>query len=300
MVPKICPICGDLDIKISYRARTNSNMSSLKASGFSSGNRSIYKCFSCTVFFCYPIPSAKELFLAYDEEEDHEFVSQNRFRYRTFQKYFSDFIEERKLNKSRVFVTDIGAASGVFLSYLQSIGIESMGFEASRWLVNYGKSNYNIDLRQGEVDDFCPRSNSLNVVTMWDVLEHLPNPMHSIATLSSKNTDDSIIFLSLPSTDSKTFKLLRWKWPMHLDVHLFYFNKRSLEVLFAKFGYKCIYSSHYWQRISIGYLIYRILQVVGMAKLSARLSVNLTSQLANSISVPYSVGQRIYVFERIS
>jgi hypothetical protein len=135
----------------------------------------------------------------------------------------------------------------------------------------------------------------LDVVSLWDVLEHLSDPYAELKSLSSRLKSKSLVIISLPSTDSKSFKLLKWQWPMHLNVHLYYFNKKSLDRLFSSCGFKMIYNAKYGQRLSLGYLIHR-----AVILLFPNMSFNFyKSNILNRIPISYSVGQRIYLFEKL-
>jgi hypothetical protein len=270
----------------------------MKASGSDTGGRDIYRCGACTVFFCYPLPDQEELISAYDEYSDENFVSQNEFRYRTFKNSFVKFLREVDLPQNEISVCDIGAAGGVFLKCLGDLGYLSNGFEVNSWLVNYGVKNYKVNLIQGSSRDFIPSDDKLDVITFWDVLEHLSEPKKDLRDLSLKLKKNSIIFVSLPSTDSKSFKIMGWKWPMHLDVHLFYYNKKSLEILFESLGLKKIYQSNYPQELSLGYLLFRAFRILFPRVSSARLDF-LIEGFLNSFSIRYSIGQRVFAFQKI-
>ena len=245
------------------------------------------------------MPSPLDLFEAYNETSDEDFVSQNDYRFSTFKKYFLDFLDNCNIDKSVIHVTDIGAASGVFLSVLKSHEISGSGLEANDWLVKYGISNYGVDLKRGGDGDFVPKRNLKNIITYWDVLEHLPDPINSISKVANILEKNSLIYLSLPSTDSKSFKFFRWRWPMHLDVHLYYYNQKSLDLLFSKFGFQRIYTSKYWQRISVGYLILRMLRIFNYNRFADIDSTKFTRGFLNRIPITYSVGQRIYVYKKV-
>jgi 2-polyprenyl-3-methyl-5-hydroxy-6-metoxy-1,4-benzoquinol methylase len=298
---KRCPICRSNSTKLSYSAQhkkiINAN-NQLKASGSEAGGRNIYRCMECEVFFCHPLPSQDELMLEYDSSDDEAFVSQNEFRYKTFDYHFNLLIGELNLDIGNIFVTDIGAASGVFLKVANTLGAQGRGFEANKWLVNYGRNNYKVDLIQGSIREFIPSENKVDIVSFWDVIEHLSEPYEELFFLSSQLKPKSIVIISLPSTDSKSFKLLKWYWPMHLNVHLFYFNKKSLNYLLSSCGFKMIHTAKYEQTLSLGYLIYRGIKIFfpNIKDTSVKF---LTDRFLNRISIKYSIGQRIYVFEKI-
>lgn len=296
-----CPVCESYTTKISYLARdkkmVNANKK-LKASGSATKGRNIHLCMECQVFFCHPLPSQTELLLEYDASDDENFVSQNQYRYKTFYHHFNKLIRELSLNIQNISVTDIGAASGVFIKVVNDLGIEAKGYEANNWLVNYGRDKYKVNLYQGSIRNFMPSEKKVDVVTFWDVIEHLSEPYDELELLSTRLKSASIVIVSLPSTDSNSFKLLRWHWPMHLNVHLFYFNKNSLNYLLSSCGFKMIHSSRYGQRLSLGYLIYRFIKLLRPSIEDSSIKF-LTNSLLNRVSIKYSIGQRIYVFEKI-
>ena len=296
-----CPVCRSYSIKMSYSAQdkkiVNANKK-LKASGSATKGRNIYLCMECKVFFCHPLPSQRDLILEYDSSDDENFVSQNQYRYKTFNYHFNKMIRELSLDIKSIYVTDIGAASGVFIKVVSDLGVEGRGYEANKWLVNYGRKKYKVDLHQGSIRDFKPSKNKIDLVSFWDVIEHLSEPYDELKFLSSKLKSKSIIMISLPSTDSKSFKLLRWHWPMHLNVQLFYFNKSSLNYLLSSCGFKMIHTAKYGQKLSLGYLIYRFIKIF-LPNVNDSSLKFLTNSFLNRISIKYSIGQRIYVFEKI-
>lgn len=300
MSSPVCPICESINTSHSFRGRGDSNEvlnSRMKASGSASGGRDIYLCATCSVYFCFPLPDAEELLAAYDGSPDDNFVSQNEFRYKTFKNSFSKFSKSVGFSPSEVSITDIGAAGGVFLRVMKDLGYPACGLEASSWLAEYGSKNYEVNLIQGDIRDFKPSTDRLDIVTYWDVLEHIANPKSDLTILTSKLKSKSIILVSLPSTDSLSFKTLKWRWPMHLDVHLFYFNKKSLERLFESFGFSLIYTSKYPQQLSLGYLLLRGILVFFPSFPASRLAF-LVKRPINSIPIKYSIGQRVLAFQK--
>ena len=300
MPSPVCPLCESVSTSLSFQGRGDSNEvlnSQMKASGSASGGRDIYLCATCSVYFCFPLPDAEELLAAYDGAPDDNFVSQNEFRYKTFKNSFLKFTQHVRLSPREVSITDIGAAGGVFLHVMKDLGYPARGFEASSWLADYGSQSYEVNLIQGDIRDFESSSDLLDIVTYWDVLEHIANPKSDLGILTPKLESKSIVLVSLPSTDSLSFKLLKWRWPMHLDVHLFYFNKKSLESLFESFGFTLIYTSKYPQQLSLGYLLLRVILIFFPSLPVSRLAF-LVKGPFNSIPIKYSIGQRVLAFQK--
>ena len=95
-------------------------------------------------------------------------------------------------------------------------------------------------VRRTSLDNLKNYKQELKGITLWDVLEHLPDPLYAIKIIAEKIPNNGFLVLSLPNTNSLSKKLLRWNWPMHLDVHLTYFNDDSICNLLEKFDFKLV------------------------------------------------------------
>ena len=62
------------------------------------------------------------------------------------------------------------------------------------------------------------------MVTLWDVLEHLASPNNELHTIHELLEDDGILVINVPDISSLPAKIMRWKWPFYLSVHLTYFT----------------------------------------------------------------------------
>jgi len=73
----------------------------------------------------------------------------------------------------------VGAHVGVFVEVAQDCGWDAYGLEPSRWAVQEGERR-GLNMIQGGLADAELPSDSFDAVTMWDVVEHLIDPMSDI------------------------------------------------------------------------------------------------------------------------
>lgn len=80
-----------------------------------------------------------------------------------------------------------------------------------------------------------------NVITLWHVLEHLPNLDEQIKTLESKLTEDGTLIIAVPNFNSYDAKHYKEFWAAY-DVprHLWHFSKTAIKKIFAKHNMKLI------------------------------------------------------------
>lgn len=125
---------------------------------------------------------------------------------------------------------DIGAGTGDFLLEAQNQGWKSIGTEPSDKAKNsaIGKGiQFAATLEQLE-------NQSFDVITMWHVLEHVPDLENQIATLKRLLKPTGTIIIAVPNYKSYDANYYGEFWAAY-DVprHLWHFSKTSIEKLFG-------------------------------------------------------------------
>jgi len=129
----------------------------------------------------------------------------------------------------RIRVLDVGCGTGEFLRRLDTqwferygVEVNPRGVEASRraGLVVYDRPLVEADFGGARFD----------VVTLFSVLEHLPNPVETLRVARGLLNKEGFVLLSVPNSNSLGFQWGRGNW-FHLDSprHLFIPSRRTLE-----------------------------------------------------------------------
>jgi len=100
------------------------------------------------------------------------------------------------------------------------------------WFVNSNKPNKWIGYDKYKMWDRY--DGIFDFITLWGVLEHLPNPVEELQELTNFMKKDSKIVLKTVTTESNI--PFQYKPPEHLV----YWNYKSMEILFKKAGLKLI------------------------------------------------------------
>lgn len=129
---------------------------------------------------------------------------------------------------------DIGCGTGDFLKVASNNGWEISGFEPNdiaREIAN--KKTNNSVLHSDAL--FELENEQFDVITLWHVLEHLPNLEKHIVTLNRLLKPNGTLLIAVPNF--KSFDAVYYKsfWAAY-DVprHLWHFSKTSIFKLFAK------------------------------------------------------------------
>ncbi len=178
-----CNLCGADDYKVKYKGALKEELGAAKgareagklysASSYHIGNDQVVECNKCGLVYVNPRLRADVIIKGYSDAEDMAYVSQAEGRLRTFRKSVK-LIEKYAPGKGRLL--DVGCAAGFFLKAAKDSGWDVRGVEPSRWLAEWGRKKYGLDIRAGTLDSVKFPSNSFDAVTMWDVLEHVPDP----------------------------------------------------------------------------------------------------------------------------
>lgn len=140
-------------------------------------------------------------------------------------------------------LADYGAGKGDFLSHMKHNGYETSGFEPDADARALAKQKHGIDLHT----DNKSLPEELDAITMWHVLEHVPNPAEVIADIKSKLSKDGVLFVAVPNFESYDASYYKQYWAAY-DVprHLLHFSTSSMKHLIENEGFEIIDIKPMW------------------------------------------------------
>ena len=156
-------------------------------------------------------------------EKMYHFVKRNAIRKKV------SLIHSYQPLKGRIL--DIGAGTGDFLLEAKNQNWEILGIEPNDKAkgIAIGKG-----IKFGDTIEKL-ESNSFDVITMWHVLEHVPDVEHQVAELKRLLKPSGTIIIAVPNFKSYDAKHYGAFWAAY-DVprHLWHFSKTAIEKLFDK------------------------------------------------------------------
>ncbi|WP_395056204.1 class I SAM-dependent methyltransferase [Flavobacterium sp.] len=191
----------------------------------------------------YPQPSLDVLPKYYESED---YISHTDAKRSLFEKLYQ-IIKSYSLNKKVSLINslhlqkgnllDIGAGTGDFLATAKKAGWQTTGIEPSDKAKNISISKGVTFAENLESVD----SHSFDVITMWHVLEHVPDLENQIKTLKRLVKPNGTIIIAVPNYKSFDAKYYGEFWAAY-DVprHLWHFSKIAIEKLFANENMKLI------------------------------------------------------------
>jgi SAM-dependent methyltransferase len=249
------------------------------------------RCTSCGLHYVRPRLKWDLILEGYRGGTDENFVSQITFRERTFRKALDKL--ERMARPPGKRVLDVGAAGGSFLAAARERGYEPKGCEPSTWMCAFAKEHYGLDLFPGTIFDMPLERRSLDLVTLWDVIEHTPDPAAVLRRVHEVLAPDGVLAMSYPDYGSVAAKLLGSRWPFLLTVHLYYFTPDSMSALLRRTGFEPVGYRPHLQTLEMGYVGQRAAPYLG--PLGGLATGVLKALRLSSLPFQYWVGQTMVV-----
>ncbi|WP_452225448.1 class I SAM-dependent methyltransferase [Lacinutrix chionoecetis] len=185
-----------------------------------------------------PQPSLDKLSDYYESEDYISHTNSKRNLFERVYHVIRNISLKRKIklinsfNTNEKKILDIGCGTGAFLKVAKDNGWEVVGIEPNekaRTIANTNCLNAVYDVDQLEVME----PERFDVITLWHVLEHLPNLAHQVSILKTLLKPNGVVVVAVPNYKSYDASFYKNFWAAY-DVprHLWHFNKASVSKLF--------------------------------------------------------------------
>lgn len=137
-------------------------------------------------------------------------------------------------------VLELGCSHGSFVALMRQAGYESSGVEMSPWVVDFGQKTFDVPISVGPLEALDIAPESLDVIVLMDVLEHLPDPAVTMAHCLKLLRPDGLLLIQTPQfkEEEDYTALLESKAPflemLIPDEHIYLFSDRSVRRLFMQ------------------------------------------------------------------
>lgn len=268
-----CNQCGSKDSRVKYEGTTDPDTEKMLRSYCASGNfiskETLVQCNECDLVFTSPRLCQDLILKGYTDEEDPTYVSQSDGRILSFKQCLKA-VEKFKKTGS---VLDVGAAAGFFLKVAKDKGWKTYGIEPSKYLSEYGNKNYDVNIFRGTIETAPKWEEPMDVVTLWDVLEHTCDPTDVLKRCNGYLKKDGIVVINYPNIGNWMARLAGRKYWFIISVHLYYFVPKTVSNMLKKTGFEVVESAPHFQWLEFGYLIYRLeAYFPKMAKMMGRIA----------------------------
>ena len=185
----------------------------------------------------HPQPSMEDLGKYYESEDYISHTDSKRSLFEKLYHFIKNIALKNKLNlinslqSNKGRILDIGAGTGDFLSVAKSNGWQTTGVEpsdrAKTIAINKGVSFVE---QTSELEN-----HSFDVISMWHVLEHVPDLDKQIKELKRLLKPTGSLIIAVPNFKSFDAKHYGKFWAAYdVPIHFWHFSKTAIKVLFEK------------------------------------------------------------------
>jgi len=228
--------------------------------GLIPGTFRFLRCDSCRSIFRHPMPRMEDLADCYpdtywwvaDARGESESKGLRRFLQETYRefvvrdhlKFLKRCAAARRLTGGSVI--DVGCGSGTFLATASRAGFQVAGMDVSRTAAEAARRRYGLDVREGGIGSPIWGDRRFDFVTMFHVLEHLPEPDQALGYARQLLVPGGSIIVQVPNLDSLQATMFGAGW-YGLDVprHVINFTPKALRLLLQRSGFRTVRSASF-------------------------------------------------------
>jgi SAM-dependent methyltransferase len=187
----------------------------------------IYACSACGFLQC---PHLGNVLTHYEELVDTDYEAGRESRALQARRLLQEVSPWSRSGR----LLDVGAGSGILVEEAIRLGFAAEGVEPSRWFQEQAKAR-DLPVHLGVLPH--PAVTGLfDVVTLVDVIEHVPNPKELLAQAVACLAPGGIVVVVTPDVDSLAAKVLGARWWHYRVAHIGYFNRQTLGRALASAG----------------------------------------------------------------
>jgi len=233
----VCPICG---------AKTFTPFLNCKDYAVSQETFQLVQCAQCQFVATSPAPHNNDIAKYYlsDTYISHSnkaktLLDKFYLLARTFTLKWKLKLISNNLNKTTdVTLLDYGCGTGEFLKKCKSRGWKICGIEPSD-IARIQSSEATKALIAPSLADIS--FNKFDIITLWHVLEHIPDLDDTLEKLKSRLSDSGTMFIAVPNHKSWDATYYKAYWAGYdLPRHLWHFSQQNMETLLQKNRLKLI------------------------------------------------------------
>jgi SAM-dependent methyltransferase len=159
---------------------------------------------------------------------------------------------------------EIGCAYGFFLLEAQK-HFTVRGIEVSTYAAVHCRSQ-GLDVTTGLLtDEVLGRYGPVDVVVMLDVIEHLTDPLEVLQLAQRNLRAGGHILITTGDWGSALSRLMGSSWRlMTPPQHLFFFSRRTMELILARAGFRIVQLSRPSRRVPLSLALFQLSRVLGL------------------------------------
>lgn len=290
-----CNLCGTNDYSVFLESpqRVKPEGSLFSATSYAVAGERLVRCRVCGLIYVNPRLPRQKILDQYRVGEEEMYVREAEARAASFARSLRIIQAYKKEGK----LLDVGCAAGFFLKVAQEAGFEVYGVEPNLWLAEWGRKNLSLEVAPGPFEEVPFPPNFFEVVTFWDVLEHLADPFSALQKTNAILKEGGIVVINYPNIGSLSARIFGKNWWFIVSSHLYYFDRKTMRRMLNEAGFRVLEDRVHIQNFSLAYLLRQLKRYrQGVGEALYRLSLGLG---LGNVKIPYWAGQRMVLASKV-
>jgi 2-polyprenyl-3-methyl-5-hydroxy-6-metoxy-1,4-benzoquinol methylase len=161
-------------------------------------------------------------------------------------------------SKEKTTLLEIGCGEGLFLEQARNFGYNVKGIEPNNETSKYARESLGIDVQTATLAEAEIEDESIDIVVMFHVIEHLLDPNFEISKIRNLLKTKGLLVIETPNISSLPYKLLRRKWRQFIPDHYWFFSEKTIHSFLDKHGFKILQIKSIGKKVSIQFFLNRL------------------------------------------
>lgn len=257
-------------------------------------HHTIVQCQECGLVYTNPRLDQHDIVDTYESVEDPLYLEERGGRVLTFEHHLKPLEQIAGPPDGRPLL-DVGCYTGVFIEIAAGHGWDAQGLEPSRWAIEQARAR-GLCVVQGTLDTVDLPEAHFDVVTMWDVIEHLTDPRKALEQVHRLLRPGGLVVVHTIDIESLFARLLGARWPWLMEMHVYYFSRRTLRAMLGKCGFGVISDKPQGRYLRLGYLANRVGALMPVVGRPAEWCV--TKLGLRGVAIPIDLGDLFTAYAR--
>lgn len=178
-------------------------------------------------------------------------------------------------------VLDVGCATGLFLE-CAGRNWQRYGLDISEYASKIAQDSIGPTIETGQLLEAPWQNESFDLITMWDMLDHLPNPIENLFKCYQLLKKQGILILNVGDISALFAKMCGKRWYIMIPpTHLYFFNKRTITAMLNKAGFDILKIERPGKLVPLKLCFFRLSYIFDNAIINAFSKYILRSRLGN-------------------
>ena len=226
------------------------NSNKFRKTKFTCGKLDLIKCSNCSLIRLKDFKQEYDQKL-YDFYENYSKIlktkvweNAEKIDLRNFKNLLLKHAKKYNLNIANLNHLDFGSGLGQCIEASSSLGWKSVGIEMNDFCIKLCDSK---KLKVYKDFKYLNKNKKYDVITLFEVIEHLPNPDETLKELKYRLSNKGILIITCPNWNSLERFIFKNTWKVIDPEHYHYFTKKTILSILKKnnFNVKEIYTKNF-------------------------------------------------------